>query len=696
MSRTAFPQLLSGISVGGLELANRLVMSPMEVDFGSPEGEVTARTIDHYRERAKGGVGLVIVEATCVEAATGRLGPHQLVIDSDRGLAGFRRLARAVRRAGARVLLQLHHGGRKTTSLVTGAPPVAPSAIVNHFGETPRELDGDEIRDLVERFAEAAARARMASFDGVELHAAHGYLLSQFLSPTYNRRRDAYGGSVENRARFLLEVVAAVKRRVGNDFPLFCRLSAVEYRAEDSIRPLADGVTLEQSLEVAGLLERAGVHALDVSATLVGEAAMHPMSWPEGFLLPLAAAIKKGVSIPVIASGRIPPELGERTLAAGEADLIAMGRALLADPCLPRKLAQGRPRDIRPCIFCPVCLDPVLSSSGARCAVNPSLGHERQLRPRPAASRKRVWVVGGGPGGMEAARVARLCGHRVVLCEEGEVLGGELLLGSPFRPVRAALDRLRRYLIWQIDQLGIDVRLGVRSVAELVGSGLPGSGLPGSGLPGSGLPADERPDAVVLATPGEPETRELPGADGEHVLTAASVLGGAATGDDVAVVGGEFLGCEAALYLAEEGKRVALLTRRPRAAMGVTRAMAGFFLRELQRRDVALWTRVRAEEISPSGVLIRDRHGERRLVAASTVVLATGGGVRPTGGDRGLGDRLRDCAPQTQILTVAGGFGPEGLTRTMDGGYRAGLAVARDPVARDPVARDPVARDPVC
>ncbi len=679
MSRTAFPQLLRAISVGGLELDNRLVMSPMEVDFGSPAGEVTARTIDYYRERAQGGVGLVIVESTCVEAATGRLGPHQLVIDSDRGLKGFRRLARAVKSAGARVLLQLHHGGRKTTSLVTGTPPVAPSAVANHFGETPRELDGDGIRRLVERFAEAAARARMASFDGVELHAAHGYLLSQFLSPTYNRRRDAYGGSVENRARFLLEVVAAVKRRVGNDFPLFCRLSAVEYRAEDAIRPLAEGITLEQSLEVAGWLEEAGVHALDVSATLVGEPAMHPTSWPEGFLLPLAAEIKKGVSIPVIASGRIPPELGEQALAAGEADLIAMGRALLADPGLPRKLAEGRPRDVLPCISCPVCLDPVLSSSGARCAVNPRLGHERELRPRPAASRKRVWVVGGGPGGLEAARVARLCGHRVVLWEAGEALGGELLLGSPWESVPATLDRLRRYLVRQVDQLGVEVRLGARSAGELPGSGLPGSGLPGSGLPGSGLPADERPDAVVLVTPGEPGAPELlglPGADGEHVLTAAAVLGGAATGDDVAVLGGEFLGCEAALYLAREGKRVALLTRRPRAAMGVARALAGFFLRQLKRGDVALWTRVRLEEIRPSGVVIRDRHGERRRLAANTVVLATEGGVQPTGGDRGLADRLRGRAPQTQILTVAGGVGPAGLTRAMDEGYRAALTVA--------------------
>ncbi|MEM7584179.1 MAG: hypothetical protein AAF560_12400, partial [Acidobacteriota bacterium] len=401
--RATYEKLFEPLSIGPLELKNRLVMSPMEVDFGAADGSVTPRAVDYYAARARGGVGLVVVEATCVDTPVGRISPHQLVIDRDDVLPGFEGLTEAVRGHGARILLQLQHAGRKTSAAVTGRRPVAPSAVATHQGEAPRALAEGEIAELVERYAAAAARAQVAGFDGVEIHAAHGYLMAQFLSPTYNRREDRYGASVENRARFLLETVAAVRRRVGHEYPIFVRLSATEYEATDELRLVADGLTLDDTRHVARLLAEAGVSSIDVSATLVGLPRMHPMGWPEGQLVPLAEAIREAASIPVSVTSRLPPALGERLLREGRLDLVTLGRALVADPELPRKLAEGRETEVVPCIYCNECLDPALRQPAAVCAVNPGLGSEGEPRPKAAPARRRVWVVGGGPAGMAAA-----------------------------------------------------------------------------------------------------------------------------------------------------------------------------------------------------------------------------------------------------------------------------------------------------
>lgn len=647
---TAFAKLLEPTTLGRLRLRNRMVMAPMEVDYGSDQGLVTPRTIAHYQERARGGVGLVIVEATCVESKAGRLSPHQLVIDSDAAVPPFQRLVRAVQAQGAAIVLQLNHAGRKTTSLVTGHPPVAPSPIVNQFGETPRELSREEIAQLVELYAAAAARAAAAGFDGVELHAAHGYLGAQFLSPRYNRRQDEYGGSVEGRARFVLEVVAAMRQRVGRDFPLLCRLSAVEYsaeagRPEGEVLPLADGLTLEDTLATAELLEQAGVTALEVSSTLVGQPHMHPMSWPEGGLLASAAAVKERVSLPVIATSRIPPALAEETLRAGRADLIAFARPLLADPELPRKLALDDPRGagaVVPCIFCNACLDPQVSAGGVRCAVNPAQGRERELRLQPAARKLKVAVVGGGAAGLTAARIASLRGHQVVLWESAASLGGSLNLTTGDALARRTQLELRDFLVHQAEELGVEVRLGQAADPESV--------------------LALAPDAVILATGQRLRPLDIPGV--AMARPAREVLAGAATGQRVAVLGAEQVGCEAALLLAEQGKEVALLTRRPKPAMQVESALAVYLQWALPARGVSVHARVQVDEITAGSVTFTTRRGERRQLEVDTVLLATGG--EP---DLDLVHGLEGRVPR--LLKAGSCNGTRGLTAAIDEGYRA-------------------------
>jgi 2,4-dienoyl-CoA reductase-like NADH-dependent reductase (Old Yellow Enzyme family)/thioredoxin reductase len=620
----SFAHLLAPLRLGPWELRNRIAMSPMEVDLGARDGTVTARTVDYYAERARGGAGLIVVEATCVDAPAGLVSPHQLRADADFFIPGLRQLALAVRAEGARAVLQLQHAGRKASALLTGCQPVAPSAVASHDGETPRALTPEEIAALTARYAQAAARARLAGFDGVEIHAAHGYLVAQFLSPLYNCRDDAWGGPLAHRARFLLELVAAVRRRAGRDFPVLCRLSAADLSAEGEIRPHPGGLTLDETIEVARRLEEAGVAAIDVSATLVGLPRMHPMSWPEGHLVPAAEAIRRAVAVPVSVTSRVSPELAEQHLRAGRLDLVRLGRALIADPWLPRKLALGRRREVTPCIFCSLCVDPKLRQPAAVCAVNPDLGRERAANPdlgrasainsdlsrasaagsQPAARRKRVVIVGGGPAGMEAARTAAGRGHQVLLYEEGERLGGQLLVASKPEAARRTLDELCRHLAGEVARLGVEVRLGERFAPELL--------------------AGCEPDVVVLATGSRAEPPDWPGGGGAHLLAATEVFAGAPTGERVVVVGSELVGCEAALFLAERGRRVTLLGRSREPASRVPTDLAIYLRWALAERGVEVESRAEVVEAGPGEVVFRDAAGERHTRAADTVVFATG------------------------------------------------------------------------
>lgn len=487
-----FKKLLEPFQIGQMEIRNRIVMPAMGTRYGSGDGSVTERLKNYYEARAQGGTGLIIVEATYVHLR-GKIGPNRLGIDDDKFISGLGELARTIQKHGARAVIQLCHAGRLALPAVIGMQPVGPSAVpMDHFvqrvkGEIPKEMTVEEIAELVISFANAARRAKEAGFDAVELHSASGYLFAQFLSRAANRREDAYGGSVENRARFLIETIKAVKGTAGPNYPVICRMNAKEHGVED-------GITLEEARETALLIQEAGADAIHVTASgplsplTVGALPLVP-----GLNVGLAAEIKKVVAIPVIAVGLISPELGEKLIAEGKADFIAMGRALIADPELPDKLGSGRMEDIRPCLVCTSCpFEPKPPEPlGLQCEVNAALGRESRSKITPTGAPKRVLVVGSGPAGMESARVAALEGHEVFLYEKQSELGGHLIEAS-IPPHKERIGNLIRYLETQVRKLGVKVELGREVTPEVT--------------------AEVRPDIVLIATGATPIIPDIPGA----------------------------------------------------------------------------------------------------------------------------------------------------------------------------------------
>ncbi|MDY7092839.1 MAG: FAD-dependent oxidoreductase [Acidobacteriota bacterium] len=668
----ALAPLLTPLRVGSLELAHRMVLSPMEVDYNDPGGAPTERTFAHYAERARGGAALVVVEATCVETPVGRLSPAQLRLDDDSVLPALERLVTTVKEAGAsfetKIAIQLQHAGRRTSAALTGETPVAPSATPNHRGETPRELGEEGIAAVVERFAEAAARAQLAGFDAVEIHGAHGYLVAQFLSPLANQRQDRYGGSVENRARFLLEIVAAIRRRVGRDFPLFCRLSAFEVEPGASPQPRPGGLTLEDTMVTAGLLKDAGVDGLDLSATVFGPPRVHPMAWPEGFLLEAAATVRRAVDLPVGITSRVPLAAAARAVERGELDMVRLGRALLADSAIPVKVLAGRGEEVRPCIYCNICLDPAHRRPGAVCAVNPRLGHEAELpdpEAVPAAEARTVIVVGGGAAGLEAARVAALRGHRVHLFERSPELGGQLRVPSKTGAAGETWKSFLDHLVARVEASTVTIHRG----RELDAATL----------------AELDPDAVLLATGAAPLRPAFAG----DAVTAAEVLDAVAAGSlpsgPAAVVGAGLVGCETALRLAEAGLAVTLVGRRKELAASAPADHRMHLAWALKERGVTVLAPAEAVSWSAAeGRLEVSSPGGGETVEAATLVLAAG--AEATVGEAGdsaeawLRRLAPDLAPDLdgplpEILTVGDARAPRNLTATIHEAYRTALVL---------------------
>lgn len=634
--------LFEPFAIGTMSLKNRLVMPPMVTNLGTKDGYVTDRTKDYYEARAKGGIGLIIVEATCIDAPVGRLSHRQLAIDDDKYVPELRELARAIKKHGARAAIQIHHAGRNTTSTVTGHQLVAPSPIPIPGGEIPRELTLDEIKDMVRRFAEAAGRAKKAGFDGVEIHAAHGYLLCQFLSSASNKRQDKYGGELGNKARILLETIAAVKEVTGDSYPVWCRINGREYGIEG-------GTTVEETQEIARMCQVAGADAIHVSVFAYGTNPRHlPISaQPEGNLLRFAEAIKQAVSIPVIAVGRITPALGEQAVADGRADLIAIGRGLLADPLLPNKAAEGRLEDITPCILCGTCQAGIQDEeSNVRCRVNPAMGKEGESTITKTEKPKKVVVIGGGPAGMEAAVIAAQRGHQLTLFEKGERLGGQLLLAA-VPPYKDRLAELTKYLSTQIVKAGVNIELCKEAMMADIES--------------------ISPDVVVLATGVMPFIPEIPGIGRDNVVMAEEVLaGGTQVGERVIVIGGDLVGCETAEFLADAGKKVTITRRGPTIAAALAPNVREPLVGRLADKGVTMLPSVRYEEITADGLVIRSQEGQKQIIPADTIVLAAG------------------SKPNTELLRVLEGrvpdvyqigdcLEPRSLLEALAEGFRTGL-----------------------
>jgi 2,4-dienoyl-CoA reductase-like NADH-dependent reductase (Old Yellow Enzyme family) len=689
-----FESLLSPGRIGSLETRNRIVMSPMGSNLGQEDGHVGERLERYYEARARGGVGLIILGVGAIAWPSGACNPRQIAISDDAFLPGLSKLTDRLHAHGAKAAIQLQHAGKVATrDIAAGRPMWVPSALPYKAGDlmadlTPQEIQGitgdfskpgarmilhemtaADIEELISRFADAAGRAKRAGFDGVELHAGHGYILSAFLSPATNRREDAYGGTVENRARLLLEVIQAVKERVGQNFPVWCRLDSKEFRTEN-------GIAIEDARRTAELAQAAGIDAIHVSAyadpslgVAFTEAPL--VHEPCGYVA-LAEGIKRRVEVPVIAVGRIEPEQGDAIIREGKADFIAMGRKLLADPELPRKLEQARPEDVRPCVYCYTCVGKIFLNQNNCCAVNPATGREVEFELESAKKPKHVLVVGGGPAGMEAARVAALRGHRVTLCEKSGRLGGTLLFSAL---VNEANSKLVEYLETQVRKLPVEIRLGQAVTPELVRSIAPDVTLVAVGarrepppIPGARRPevlsGDELRDLVTGEDGGAAASKlSLPQ---RGALRIGALLGVAEhperaralsrhwmpVGKRVAVIGGELVGVELAEFLAERGRQVSVLeeTKWLATEMAPPRRWRG--LHHLRERGVDLFTQVRVEAIRDEGVVFTDQEGERRTLEVDSVILATG--VRE---NRELGEALTTMGCEVHLLGDCSGVG---------------------------------------
>ena len=636
-------RLYKPFRIGSMQLRNRIVMAPLTTQYASEEGYVTGRSLNFYEARARGGAGLLIVEATIIHPG-GQAFANQLSISGDEFISGLSDLVQVIHRHGARGAIQLHHGGRVAKRELTGMQPIAPSPLARGKSELPRELTVDEIGEIVADFARAALRAKEAGFDGVEIHGAHGYLVDQFLSPAANKRQDSYGGSQRNRARFLVEIIEAIRGELGRDYPVWYRMNAREYGVEG-------GTTLEEAQETARRAEEAGADAVHVSA--YGPKTPTNLTSPAfvpAVIEDLAEGIKKTVSIPVIAVGRITPEAGERMLAEGKADLIAMGKALLADPELPNKVAAGKSRDVVPCIVCMGCRDDLYDPDvvGIRCQVNAAMGRGGENGIVAAEKPRRVLVIGGGPGGMEAARVAALRGHGVTLWEKEFKLGGQLIPAA-IAPHKDRIGAFTAYLEAQLKKLGVRIELGKEATADAV--------------------EEFQPEAVVVAMGARPLVPQIPGLGKARAVQAVDVLEGRAdVGSRVVVIGGELVGCETAEFLAEKGRKVTIMRRGSEIASKVGPSLRAFFLERLEAKGVTLLTGVKYEEASSAGLVVTTAEGERKTFGASAIVLAAGAIA-----DRRLYEEISGKLPE--VYAVGDCVEPRKIRDAVAEGYSVGLKI---------------------
>ena len=595
-----FEKLLSQGLIGKMKVRNRIVMPPMGRNYATVDGFVTQKLIDHYAARARGGVGLTIVEASFVHPA-GRLSYRQIGIHDDRCIPGLSELAEAVKSWGSKVAIQIVHGGRQSMTEVTGMPVVGASAVACPFtGGQPRELTTEEVARLVETFAQAVRRAKQAGFDAVELHAAHGYLISQFLSPKTNLRTDKYGTDLNGRMTFLLEIIQRSRELVGREFPITVRLN---------VDDLVDGgFEFNECKQVAKRLEAAGVDALHPSIG-INETLLNPrrtgvlasMFEPRGHILGYTEQIKRMVSVPVIAVGSITPEMGEELLQKGKADFISIGRGLLADAELPNKLMWGEREDIRPCIRCNEKCS-AESLLGMRCTVNAEVGFEG-YGIRPVTKPREVLIVGGGPSGMESARVAALRGHNVTLYEKDRELGGHLIEAT-VPSFKEDLKAYKNWLIRQIQKLGVKVELGKEVTPRVI---------------------DEiKPDVLVLASGSTSYRPDIPGIDKPIVTTAIDVLlGKAKPGSKNIVAGGGVVGCEVALFLAQQKKKMILVEMLSDVAIDVL-SISGVLKAKLIDNGVEILTDTKITGVTDSGVVAIDRNQNTINVEGDRVILAMG------------------------------------------------------------------------
>lgn len=642
---TGFPRLFEPGMMGNVGLKNRVIKAPQHTGLANPDGSVTERMLRYYKDVAMGGVGMVIVEYAWIDNDASKASPCQLGISRMEHIPGLSLLAQTIQANGAKAAIQISHAGRQKFTLdrPIKAPSTVPWEEIYMAGcPAPDVLTFDEIQGIVKSFGVAAKRAQTADFDMVEFHACHGYLISNFLSPRTNKRTDWYGGSLENRMRFLLEVIAEAQRQVGPSYPICARVSGTDYEP--------DGHTIEETIELCRRLEAMGVAVIHMSGGNHHQT-IHEVS-PMGMSLAhnvwAAEAVKKELRIPVIASGSITnPQLAESILAEGKGDFIALGRPLWADPQWPLKAMEGRPEDIRPCIR---CNDGCLARGDHQaktisCSVNVAVCREDEFRITKAERARNVAVIGGGPAGMEAARVCALRGHKVTLYEKRE-LGGALIEASVPDFKAPDLKPLMSYLSTQMKKLKIKVVRKEATVQDIKKGGY---------------------DAAVVATGAAPVLPEnVSGIHRPNVTTALDVLNGKAKlGKKIAVIGGGLVGTEVGLFLAEKGKEVVFVEMLDTFMNGITFDEKLVYEERFRNLKPVVYTGKRLEGVGDREITVIDRYGAKTGIPADTVVLASG--FKPV---RNLVESLRKDA-SLQVFEVGDCVRPRKIFDAIHEGHLA-------------------------
>ncbi|WP_418791981.1 FAD-dependent oxidoreductase [Phosphitispora sp. TUW77] len=657
-------KLMSPGRIGSMELRNRIVLSAMGTELSTEEGLTTEREIRFYEERAKGGVGLILLGSVSVGHPNGCCLEYQLGISDEKHVPGLKEMVDRVHKHGAKIAPQLQHPGLMSNADAgRGIPILVPSMPEPKAGDVGTMNDitaaegacfaksrglkrefkvatQEDINWVVEKFAEAAERAKRIGFDAIEIHGGHGYLIDGFLNPTTNKRTDQYGGSLENRARLLMEIIRACKKATGPDFPLICKINA--FTAHQ-----ASGITVEDAIATAKMAQEAGADAIFSSAYGGNAAATacqdtHTPNLPCK-TIPQARQIKAAIKIPVIGVGLIEPQEGDKLIAEGAVDFVAMGRQLLADPELPNKVKEDRLEDIRPCIVCFKCISQIFLSSAVKCGVNPVCTHEDEFEIKKVSKPKRVLVVGGGPAGMEAARVAALRGHKVTICDKEKFLGGTLFFASV---MYIANYKLVEYLEAQLKKLKVDIQLGVEVTPEFV--------------------KKFKPDVVVVATGvkrflpdilGVKQTHVLDGDDMRNMVTGSGDGAAAKTdlktklmlkagsltgisrdpkklamgskvfmplGKNVVVVGGGLVGVEMAEFLTERGRNVTILEEGYVFGWEMSLLRRWIHLSHNKKNGVKSLVFCKVTSIGEKTLTYIDKEGQEHTIDADNVIIAQG------------------------------------------------------------------------
>lgn len=675
MANKKFQKLLEPGYIGPVKTRNRMVKTGAAMLYWHEDDlKVISRMMAFYEALAKGGVGLLIVESPTVDFPFGRRWQQRYRIDDDKYINGLQELVKMIHSYGCPTFMQMNHDGPWQTMWgpkpIVPGPPIASSQVtlnspMDFHNEMPRQLSIEEIKQLVDKFAGAAVRAQKAGFDGIDINAGSSHLLHNFLSPYWNRRQDLYGGSRENRARFLTDIVHEIKNRLGKDFPISVCINGIEVGKVMGI-PDDKCITTDDSMETAKLLQEAGADAIHVRSHWLGrhtssfltDSLFYPeppvplgtfprvydsSRWGAGANLRLAFGFKKELSIPVMTVGRLGPELGELALQEGQADFIGMTRRLLADPELPNKIMSGRLDDIAPCTACTTCID---AGHIKRCRINAALGTDDLWTHTRVEKKKKILVVGGGPAGMETARVAAIKGHEVTLYDKSSVLGGSLSLAAFIKGLEIEdIPSIIRYLKTQINKLGVQVKLGVEVTEPLI--------------------RELKPDAVILATGGIPVAPDIPGINSRKVMKAADLHRRVKpylnrfgpgfmnrmmkiwmpVGKRVVVIGGAIQGCELAEFLSKRGRKVTIVDTGEIRGEGMIHHLQQQLFYWFEKKGVVLMSGVKLEEVTSEGLTLLDKEGKRQTIQADTIIPAL-----PLSPNTAMIEKLKNIVPEVYAV----------------------------------------------